>query len=609
MSSSQLAYLYFLCLLLITLLSTCVCAQSTHTVCASGCDHTTLSAAIFGASSGDVIDVRDAVHTEADIVVDKDLTIQGQGQTVTTIQAAASQATATDGVFFVDRGTIVVFQNLRIQNGNALTGVGNAGQNDGGGVYIDCNAATNVSFVNVTISGNRADDDGGGIFTDGDRGVVTLTNCVISGNEANAANNSSSGGGIHNRGALTLSLSNCSVVNNSSGQSGGGLVSSQGGETVTLTNCTVAGNTANLSVASVANGGGINLSFVDVCRLINCTVTGNNISGVSGTHQGGGIAHFENGELEFINTIVANNTAGVAGSVGVDVYVNSSSASFTQTTSLVIDCTQGGGSCPAFTVTDATGLATTASTCGEQTYYAIAGSAAEGNGIAPGGDVPATDICGTSRSAYNSIGAFYQPPTTFTWTGAVSTDWHTAGNWDFGVVPGPGAHVVIDVSDVNPTVFASGTDTIGSLLVLDAGSFTLADGAGLVVTGGDDAVRVEGFDFIVNGQLRVENEDSGYGIVVRASLTVSNTGSITLVETGLENDGTVSLNGALLVNDAPLDGITIAGGNFNVQSQGTCSISGARREGFYQQDGRANVNGELLIDQSGESGLSIGEAE
>ncbi|MEM6770560.1 MAG: hypothetical protein AAF597_08265, partial [Bacteroidota bacterium] len=131
----------------------------------------------------------------------------------------------------------------------------------------------------------------------------------------------------------------------------------------------------------------------------------------------------------------------------------------------------------------------------------------------------------------------------------------------------------------------------------------------LVVTGGDDAVRVEGFDFIVNGQLRVENEDSGYGIVLTALLTVSNTGSITLVETGLENSGTVSLNGALLVEDAPLDGISMTGGNFIVQSQGSCTISGARREGFYQQDGRISVNGELLIDQSGESGLSIGEAE
>ena len=51
------------------------------TVCADGCDFTTIRAALDVASTipGSVIGVRDTVHTEAGIVVDKNVTIQGQG--------------------------------------------------------------------------------------------------------------------------------------------------------------------------------------------------------------------------------------------------------------------------------------------------------------------------------------------------------------------------------------------------------------------------------------------------------------------------------------------------------------------------------------------------
>jgi pectin methylesterase-like acyl-CoA thioesterase len=46
---------------------------STYTVCASGCDHTTIQAAINAASGGDLISVTAAVHTEAGIIVKKNL--------------------------------------------------------------------------------------------------------------------------------------------------------------------------------------------------------------------------------------------------------------------------------------------------------------------------------------------------------------------------------------------------------------------------------------------------------------------------------------------------------------------------------------------------------
>ena len=55
--------------------------EPTVTVCATGCDFATIQAAIVsGATSpGDVIHVADGLHTEAGVIVSKDVTIRGQG--------------------------------------------------------------------------------------------------------------------------------------------------------------------------------------------------------------------------------------------------------------------------------------------------------------------------------------------------------------------------------------------------------------------------------------------------------------------------------------------------------------------------------------------------
>ena len=37
------------------------------------------------------------------------------------------------------------------------------------------------------------------------------------------------------------------------------------------------------------------------------------------------------------------------------------------------------------------------------------------------------------------------------WTGVVSNDWFTGGNWSAGVVPGGGDLVVVDTTVPNPT--------------------------------------------------------------------------------------------------------------------------------------------------------------
>src|SRR5690348_5963992 len=62
---------------------------ATLTVCASSCAYTTIAAAILAASPGDTISIQDAVHTEANIAVDRNLTIQGQGAVNTAVDGGA----------------------------------------------------------------------------------------------------------------------------------------------------------------------------------------------------------------------------------------------------------------------------------------------------------------------------------------------------------------------------------------------------------------------------------------------------------------------------------------------------------------------------------------
>ncbi|QLQ06868.1 MAG: hypothetical protein HZY76_13030 [Anaerolineae bacterium] len=60
------------------------------TVCASGCDHTTIQAAINAAANGDTISVSAGTYTE-NIVVNKSVELSGAGAGSTTIQPAVSQ--------------------------------------------------------------------------------------------------------------------------------------------------------------------------------------------------------------------------------------------------------------------------------------------------------------------------------------------------------------------------------------------------------------------------------------------------------------------------------------------------------------------------------------
>jgi hypothetical protein len=214
-----------------------------------------LRQAISDAASGDTITfslpANSAITLTSDeLFIDKNLTINGPGANLLSVQRSASAGNFR--IFEIHSGNVVAISGLTIANGNDI----------GGGIS---NSGT-LTLTNATISGNSAPYLGGGIYNF-QRGTVTITNTTIFGNSAN-----SSGGGT---------------------SAGGGIFNDHGA--VTITNSTISSNSANL-------GGGIYGQNSTV------TLTSTTISGNSSDREGGGIYN-SSGTINAGSTIIAKNTA------------------------------------------------------------------------------------------------------------------------------------------------------------------------------------------------------------------------------------------------------------------------------------------------------------
>ena len=275
-------------------------AATTWTVCASGCDYTSIKAAIAASTTlnGDTLAIAAGVYTEPGIAVNKSLTLQGEDAATTIVQAATTRGTATDRVFTIPRGVSVILRALTIRYGHVsyddgggiyssgkltLTHSiisGNSGAYYGGGLY---NNAGTLTLTHSIISGNSGAYYGGGLYNDA--GTLTLTHSTVRGNSATYA-----GGGLYSSGTLTLTHS--TVRGNSAAYYGGGLY---GYGTLTLTHSTVRGNSA-------AYGGGLNTNY-GTLTLTHSTISDNIAAAGGGLHQSGG-------RLTLTASLVAQNADG-----------------------------------------------------------------------------------------------------------------------------------------------------------------------------------------------------------------------------------------------------------------------------------------------------------
>jgi hypothetical protein len=196
-----------------------------------------------------------------ELLIDKDLTIQGPGANLLTVMRSAS---ASDfRVFEINgagAGPTVNILGLTASGGKA-TGNAPAGQ---GGAILQVNGT--LTIRDSLISGNAADADGGGIFGGG---TLNVRRSTISANTAGRH-----GGGIEAQG--NTSVANSTVVNNSAQQEGGGIGTSAAADiNVNVESSTISGNTA-------ANGGGFYLKGTPNKYNFKSTILSGNTASVNG---------------------------------------------------------------------------------------------------------------------------------------------------------------------------------------------------------------------------------------------------------------------------------------------------------------------------------------
>jgi hypothetical protein len=232
-----------------------------------------------------------AVVTSREIVIDTDLTLDGEGNLTV-------DGNGRHRAFSVPGGVTAELIGLTIANGRET-------EEHGGGIR---NEGT-LTLTNSTVSGSSAGDDsgcrtddpallcseGGGVWSEG---TLTLIDSTISGNSAHF------GGGVANRqGSLTV-INSAVLMNSAEGCRVGAVLCSGGGGIwssgmLTMENSTVSGSSSDW-------GGGIFNRGVREPTITNSTVSGN-----SAGFDGGGLLNFET--LTLINSTVADNSAGQSG--------------------------------------------------------------------------------------------------------------------------------------------------------------------------------------------------------------------------------------------------------------------------------------------------------
>jgi len=223
----------------------------------SGCTYATLSAAVAAAASGDRLLIEGGVTFTENVVVDRDLTLQGGYNGCASGSAAR---TLVDGggagpVMVIDAGLNVHVESLNLTNGN--TG------SEGGGIRFALGSGTGtLTLAHVDIYGNVG-FWGGGLWV-GEDAEVTGTDVDIYDNTASAY-----GGGVRlYAGRLTLSDSN--VYLNSAPWGGGVCGGAYDGFFPSLTLLSYADVYDNQALTGEGLGGGVYMSEGTV-SLMDCS--------------------------------------------------------------------------------------------------------------------------------------------------------------------------------------------------------------------------------------------------------------------------------------------------------------------------------------------------
>jgi hypothetical protein len=233
-------------------------------------------------------------NATGDLDILKDLTIVGVGPELTVLDA-----NHVDRVFDIQPTVTVTISGLGMRNGS----VNPAAPIDpsGGGLL---NRGVSTTLVDVIVEGNFA-GGGGGIANFA--GTVALNGSAVRNNSSTGV--TANGGGISNFAKLEITHSTISgntVFGTSASTLGGGVINVG---TMTMRDSTVVGN-----VASGNFGGGVyQTPFAGTLALANVTIAGNRVGAGLGSGFGGGLADASSVPVTIVNTLIADNETGPAG--------------------------------------------------------------------------------------------------------------------------------------------------------------------------------------------------------------------------------------------------------------------------------------------------------
>lgn len=245
-----------------------VLAQTTRTVCSSGCNFTTIQAAMTAATSGDTILLNvNGAFTEKNIAIpEKNLVLKGLGKTTTILQSAASRASGSGG---------------RIFSYLAPTGAGNNSF-----TVLDMTIRYAIAPLTDIAGGGQYQSLGGVLYATAPKGFkVTFDNVKLYANETTAGNVNNSGGAC-----FYVSATGSGYTNNAE---------------LTITNCDFDDNkVANSSGTSLSDGPCFDLlGSPGKLKVDKCTFTNNN------GYTRGGVSYVgSNWEVSFSNSSFENNT-------------------------------------------------------------------------------------------------------------------------------------------------------------------------------------------------------------------------------------------------------------------------------------------------------------
>jgi CSLREA domain-containing protein len=174
--------------------------------------------------------------TTAHLFIDKNLTIQGPGANLLTVQRSNAGATPQFSIFYVVGGNNVNISGLTLTNGDS--------PDDGGAI----NNFGTLVVDGLALSGNHATLSGGAIYNSS-TGLLTISNTTISGNQADV-------GALVNAGA-NATITNTTFTGNTNQTSAPGQAIFGFTDSVTtVTNCTVSLNTGDAALFQNPSGVG-----------------------------------------------------------------------------------------------------------------------------------------------------------------------------------------------------------------------------------------------------------------------------------------------------------------------------------------------------------------